>query len=80
MAALSAGNIIGERDNRTSMSGVMFISIIGSAFSFEPVVCIAMRLAPKFYCAAPEGGGWEMKPTRAKPARCMVNTAPPMHL
>ena len=28
----------------------------------------------------PPAGGCEMKPTRAKPARCMVNTVPPMHL
>src|SRR5689334_14850875 len=65
----------------TSMSGVTFISIIGSPEALSLVVCIDMALnSYRAALMAPLGGGSEMKPTRWKPACCMVMMAAPMHL
>ena len=64
----------------TSISGVVFISIIGSPSSAPALMDMAGLLLERDQVRglAP-GAGSEMKPTRAKPARCIVKMVPPMH-
>src|SRR4028118_1650432 len=64
----------------TSMSGVVLMSIMGSSES-SLATAAPISDTPDIQCSQrgpPRGGGSEMKPTRAQPARCMAQVGPPL--
>ncbi len=59
----------------TSMNGVVLMSIIGSAdlgLVTDALIQFAPKLAASTAAGRRAGSGSEMKPIRAKPARCIV--------